>query len=128
VIRLKRDISTLPLYVRLLKYIVKVMHSNIFLLLTSIIMAVNQSSSWDDFLGVRSENQSYLTYFLSLKFIWAPLKRVLSFVANRIFELLNANNNHVQIIPLDENPAFAPVKQQTIMTAADMIDSYRTQK
>ena len=91
-------------------------------------MAVNQRSSWDDFFGLPSENESYLTYFLSLKFIWAPLKNLFSLVANRIFELFNANNNHVRIIPLYENPAFAPVEQQTIMSAAEMIDSYKTQE
>lgn len=91
-------------------------------------MAVNQRSTWDDFFELPSENESYLTYFLSLKFIWAPLKNLFSLVANRIFELFNANNNHVPIIPLDENPAFAPVAQQTNMTAAQMIDSYKTQE
>ncbi len=91
-------------------------------------MAVNNRSTWQDLMGLPTENEPYVTYFLTFKFIWAPIINLSSLIFNWVFESFTNNDNPISIIPLYTNPELATVAVQTIISAEEMVASYKKQK
>ena len=51
-------------------------------------MATTSKDFWANFFGLPQENESYIPYIFSLKFLWAPLVSTVSFILDNLIYFL----------------------------------------